>query len=481
MCGVVGLVSAATAAPQLATALFAMQHRGQDAAGMVTNSGGHLRLMKGLGQVAQALDPAQIATLPGTSGIGHVRYPTMGGSGLNETQPYLTRLGGLALAHNGNLTNTVQLRRHLAERGLHPLSDNDGELLLLLFADELSRRGGATSDAIVSESARAVMHLARGAFTVVATLQVDGADTVLCFRDPHGIRPAVYGSDERGSIVASESVALDALGFPTTAELPPGHAVLLRAGQAPAVYACSPAAPRRCVFEHVYFARPDSVLDGQRVNASRWRMGDELARAWAERGLQADVIVPIPDTSRPAAAAMSERLGIPNREGFIKNRYSGRTFIMPDDRSRAAALRLKLNPIREVFEGQRVMLVDDSVVRGSTMRRIASLVRTLGPREVHLAVFSPPVRHPCFYGIDMPTHAELIAHRAEEVGLEEWLCGHFGVDSVTYLPRPGLTRAVGSDVCAACFDGDYPVTVDRDEQTMIQQQRRPCNGAPAQG
>lgn len=210
-------------------------------------------------------------------------------------------------------------------------------------------------------------------------------------------------------------------------------------------------------------------------------MGEELARRWSERGLQADVVIAIPDTSRPAAQAMAEHLGLPHREGFIKNQYSGRTFIMPDAASREIALRLKLNPIREVFEGKRVLLVDDSVVRGATMRRIGSLVRSLGPKEVHLAVFSPPVRYPCFYGIDIPTKEELIANLAEEPELESVLCAHFGVDSVTYLEPEQLSRAIGSDLCSACFDGNYPVNVNNHERAFMQHQRRPGRGVDKVG
>jgi amidophosphoribosyltransferase len=476
MCGVVGITSNTAVAPRLVIALFAMQHRGQDAAGIATRDGRLVTLSKASGTVDQALPAKTVRTHAGHSGIGHVRYPTHGSNSAAEAHPFITRMGGIAVAHNGNLTNTDALLHRVHALDLMPLSRNDGELMLLLLAHALASRGGAQSDAVVVEALTEVMQVVEGAYTVVVSLQVAGVDTVLCFRDPHGIRPAVYGKRGNDWAVASESVALDALGASMVSDVPGGSAIFLRHNQEPKTYTIVSRPSRACSFENVYFARPDSRIEMQRVTATRWSMGDILAQEWALRGFQADVIVPIPDTSRPAAQAMSERLGIPHREGFIKNRYSGRTFIMPDATTRDAALRLKLNPIREVFEGKSVLLVDDSVVRGSTMRRIAALVLSLGPKEIHLAVCSPPVRHPCFYGIDMPTKEELIANTVGPDGLESTLRSHFGVDSVTYLSRQGLAKAVGKPLCAACFDGDYPVPLNDHERELIQRNRRPDHG-----
>ncbi len=476
MCGVVGIASNTAVASRLVIALFAMQHRGQDAAGIATRDGRQLTLTKASGTVGQALPAQKVRTHAGHSGIGHVRYPTHGSNSAAEAHPFITHMGAIAVAHNGNLTNTDALMRRVYALGLMPLSRNDGELLLLLLAHALATRGGARSHEVVVQALTEVMQTVEGAYTVVVSLQIAGVDTVLCFRDLHGIRPAVYGQRGQDWVVASESVALDALGATLVSDVPGGSAVFLRHGKAPTTYAITSSTSRACSFENVYFARPDSRIEKQRVTATRWTMGDILAKEWSERGLQADVIVPIPDTSRPAAQAMSERLGIPHREGFIKNRYSGRTFIMPDATTRDAALRLKLNPIREVFEGQRVLLVDDSVVRGSTMRRIAALVQSLGPKEIHLAVCSPPVKHPCFYGIDMPTKGELIANTVGPLDLESTLRSHFGVDSVTYLSRQGLATAIGKPLCAACFDGDYPVLLNDHEREIIQRNRRPAHG-----
>lgn len=416
MCGVVGIASNTPVARRLTIALFAMQHRGQDAAGIATRDGNQVTLTKASGTVDQAIPAQAVRTHTGHSGIGHVRYPTHGSNSAAEAHPFITRMGGIAVAHNGNLTNTDSLLRRVHALGLMPVSRNDGELILLLLAHALATRGGARSDDVVVAAVTEVMQAVQGAYTVVVSLQVAGADTVLCFRDPHGIRPAVYGRRGQDWAVASESVALDALGASLIGDVPGGSIVFLRHGKEPTTYTITSRTSRACSFENVYFARPDSRIEKLRVTATRWNMGDILAQEWLERGHQADVIVPIPDTSRPAAQAMSERLGIPHREGFIKNRYSKRTFIMPDATTRDAALRLKLNPIREVFEDKRVLLVDDSVVRGSTMRRIAALVQSLGPKEIHLAVCSPPVKHPCFYGIDMPTQDELIANTAGPQG-----------------------------------------------------------------
>lgn len=273
-------------------------------------------------------------------------------------------------------------------------------------------------------------------------------------------------------MVSSESVALDVLDFQKTGDLTAGEVFLFRAGAEPLRMEIEPGVSKPCVFERIYFARPDSMMEDGRVNRQRWRMGRQLAREWKLKGFDADVVVAVPDTSRPAAMAMADELGIPNREGFIKNRYSGRTFIMPDAASRKAALRLKLNPIREIFEDKRVLLVDDSVVRGTTMARIVDMLRDMNPREVHLAIFSPPVRYPCFYGIDMPSQNELVAAQMNPEELETTLAQRMGADSLTYLTLEGLKVVMGQDICAGCFDGDYPVPISDEERAFINEERR---------
>ncbi|MEQ1566187.1 MAG: amidophosphoribosyltransferase [Myxococcota bacterium] len=487
MCGFVGLVGVEPVAPSLCLALQAVQHRGQDAAGMGTWDRGHLQVYKDLGRVEEIFDEAVLATLAGSSGVAHVRYPTVGSSTRNDAQPFFSQRPSIVSAHNGNLVNLPEIYAHLQSRGIRCISTCDSEPILLVFGDELLQRKVVdhTEDDVVI-ALRRTMEVIRGSYSVVAVLEVSGQETLVVFRDPHGIRPAVYGKRSDGAwMVGSESVSLDVLDFQRVGDVPPGSVVFLRKGQPPIVREVNPKAPHHCIFEDIYFARPDSVMSGVRVNTRRWALGERLAEEWAAKGLQADVVVAVPDTSRPAAQAMAERLGYAYREGFIKNRYSGRTFIMPDQRSREAAMRLKLNPIDEIFRGQRVVLVDDSIVRGTTMRRIVQMVRRLEPAELHVAIFSPAVRNPCYYGIDMPSRQELVAHR-EAAGpadapsaIEERLAKLFGADTVTFLSEAGLQAVAGSSICSACFTGRYPVAVNDEERSFIQQDRRPeTTGVP---
>lgn len=465
MCGFVGILGVEKAAPAAALALQALQHRGQDACGIGTLAQGRTHILKDLGMVSQVFTLGALASLPGSAAIGHVRYPTAGAGVRDDAQPFHTRRPGVLMAHNGNVTNVPELEARLLRRGIRVQSRCDVEPILLTFADALV--GGTTEH--VGDAVRHVYDTVRGAYSCVALCDVGGEEALVAFRDPHGIRPASYGRSPTGGwCVASESVALDALGFDRVGEVPPGVGMIFFAGREPVRVPIATRQPRRCLFERIYFARPDSEMEDGRVFSVRWALGERLGREWAARGLAADVVVPIPDTSRPAAQAMAETLGLPFREGFIKNRYSGRTFIMPDSRARTAALRLKLNPIPEIFRDKRVILVDDSVVRGTTIRRISELVRVAKPREVHLAVYSPPVRNPCFYGIDMPTKDELVAARLPEA---DWATA-FGADSVTFLSVDGLREAAGTPACLACFDGDYPVPVSADEAAAIVADRR---------
>jgi len=474
MCGFVGMIGHSDVATSIALGLSAIQHRGQDAAGLGTFDSGRLHLHKDTGMVSTALPPSIVASLPGRVGIGHVRYPTHGSGGREDAQPFITRRPGIVLAHNGNITNVPELERKLLSRGVHLLSGCDSEPILLLLADELSNiRTHDHSEADVVIALRAVMEQVHGSYSVVAALEVDGQQTLLAFRDPHGIRPAVYGQREDGVwICASESVALDVLDCPLTASLPPGHMLLLREGQEAVMREVLPRESRHCVFEDIYFARPDSINEGTRVNRVRGRLGQQLARDIQAKGIEVDVVVPVPDTSRPAAEAISELMGIPNREGFIKNRYSGRTFIMPDQATREAAMRLKLNTIDEVFRDRHVLLVDDSIVRGTTMRRIVNMVRRHGPKAVHVGVFSPPVVHPCYYGIDMPSREELVATRWEADSIEDSLAEVLGADTVTYVSEVGIRQVVGDRVCDACFTGRYVVSVTDEERSFILKERR---------
>jgi amidophosphoribosyltransferase len=488
VCGFVGLVGVEPVAPALVLGLSAVQHRGQDAAGLGTWDKGHLQVYKDLGKVEDIFREGVLRTLTGNAGIAHVRYPTVGSSTRNDAQPFMTRRPGIVLAHNGNLVNLEALYAHLRERGLRAVSDCDSEPILLVLGDELLQRkvtGHTTEDLVAA--LKISMQRIRGSYSVVAVMELDGKETLVVFRDPHGIRPAVYGRRGKAWMAASESVSLDVLDFERIAEVPPGTVILLREGEEPVIREVDRKPSKHCIFEDIYFARPDSVMEGVRVQTRRWQMGEQLADEWKARGLDADVIVAVPDTSRPAAQAMAERLtasgsrasdGGPVRhaEGFIKNRYSGRTFIMPDQTTREAALRLKLNPIPEVFRGKRVVIVDDSIVRGTTMRRIVQMVRKLGPAAIHVAIFSPAVRNPCFYGIDMPSAAELVACRAEREApdrMDVRLAALFGADSVTFLSEAGLARVAGPSICSACFTGRYPVELDDAERRWIVRDRRP--------
>lgn len=474
MCGFVGVTGTDAAAPVVWLALQALQHRGQDAAGIGTSDGGRFHLHKDLGMVVHAVPAPKLEELKGGSGIGHVRYPTVGGNTREDAQPFVTRRPGILMAHNGNVTNLPQLVAQLQRRGMHVLSDCDVEVVLMVLADELTRIAPAQhSSSDLVEAIGRLLDRVRGAYTVACVLEVDGEETLVAFRDANGIRPGVYGRRDDGAwMVCSESVALDATGFRRKGFIPPGHVMLFRKGREPETLSVRPNPPRHCIFEHIYFARPDSLMEHGRVNEVRRRLGQRLAEEWEAKGLGADVVIPIPDTSRPAAIAMAEHLGLPYREGFIKNRYSGRTFIMPNQQTREAALRLKLNPIEDVFRGRRVLLVDDSVVRGSTMRRIIRTLADVQAAEIHLAIFSPPVRHPCFYGIDMPTTDELVAAGMADDALEAHLADRFGCNSVTYISVDGLSSLGDDRMCSACFDGDYVVPVSQGEREAIESDRR---------
>lgn len=475
MCGFVSIIGETPATPSLMLGLQALQHRGQDAAGIATINQGRFHLAKNMGLVTQALPEPVVETLKGNAGIGHVRYPTAGPAATAEdAQPFLTRRPGILLAYNGNITNVAELIEQLREEGVFVLSSSDAEPVLMLFSNTLHkiRPTHHTADD-VAEAVREIHRRVRGGYSVVTMQQVDGQDTLVAFRDPHGIRPGVYGQRRDGAwVVASESVALDVLGIEKMGDLPVGQVMLLRSGQEPVLLDVAEPEPRHCVFEKIYFARPDSRMEDGRVNRARWRLGRQLAHEWKAKGHEADVVVAVPDTSRPAAQAISEALDIRHREGFIKNRYSGRTFIMPDQQTRNAALRLKLNPIREIFEGKRVLLIDDSIVRGNTMRRIVTMIRGLDPISIHVGIFSPAVRHPCFYGIDMPSQDELLASGWAPGRADEEAAAYLGVDSVTFLSMDGVNKVFGEQICAACFTGDYVVPVSDAEKAAIRATRR---------
>jgi len=471
MCGIAGIVSTQEVNQELYEALTVLQHRGQDAAGIVTCERDRFHLRKGSGLVRDVFHTRHMMNLRGTMGIGHVRYPTAGCTSSSEAQPfYVNSPYGITLAHNGNLTNAETLKHELfVQDQRHLNTDSDSEVLLNIFAHELHELGKlriAPED--VFQAVKRVHERCRGAYSVVAMITGFG---VLAFRDPHGIRPLVYGErkTEAGTdfMFASENVALDVLGFNTIRNVDPGEAIFIeRDGTVHSLQCAKNPVLSPCIFEYVYFARPDSILDDVSVYRARRRMGDKLAdkiqRLRPDHDI--DVVIPIPDTSRTSALQLANKLGIKYREGFIKNRYIGRTFIMPGQQLRRKSVRQKLNAIGMDFKDRNVLLVDDSIVRGTTSEQIIQMARDAGARKVYFASAAPPVRYPNVYGIDMPAAHELIAHGRTEAEIEKAL----GCDWLIYQDLEDLIAAVRrgnpeiNEFDTSCFDGHY-VTGDVDQ------------------
>ena len=464
MCGIAGIVGQSPVNQQLYDALTVLQHRGQDAAGIVTCHEGQLFVRRNTGLVRDVFQQRHMLALKGNIGIGHVRYPTAGCDGYDEAQPFFVNSPyGICLGHNGNLTNAAELAEVLVrEDHRHLNTESDSEVLLNVFASELSRAGTPrASSSDIFSAVSAVYRRCRGGFAVVALIVGHG---LLGFRDVHGIRPLVIGRRESGHgteyMLASESVALDMLGFKLVRDVAPGEAVFIDEYGRLYAQQCARAEQHTpCIFEYVYFARPDSIIDNISVHKARLRMGDLLAekirRLKPDHDI--DVVIPIPDTSRSAAVQVGQLLGIKFREGFVKNRYIGRTFIMPGQEQRAKSVRSKLNAIDLEFRGKNVLLIDDSIVRGTTSAQIIELAREAGARKVYFASAAPPVRYPNVYGIDIPAASELVAngHSEEEV------CKMIGADWLVYQDLGDLVRACrhhDSDIQefdTSCFSGKY--------------------------
>ncbi|HHO69189.1 MAG TPA: amidophosphoribosyltransferase [Gammaproteobacteria bacterium] len=464
MCGIVGIVAHDAVNQSIYDALTILQHRGQDAAGIMTCDGKQLYLRKSNGLVRDVFHTRHMLRLRGSMGIGHVRYPTAGCESSAEAQPFFVNSPyGISLAHNGNLINAGELKDALYREDLrHINTDSDSEVLLNVFAHELQQRGKlAVGDEDVFAAVAGVHRRCRGAYAAVAMITGYG---VVGFRDPYGIRPLVYGKRETREgtdyMVASESVALDALGYELIDDVRPGEAVFISQDGRLVTRQCAERpeyAP--CIFEHVYLARPDSIIDDISVYKARLRMGEHLAgKIRRERpDHDIDVVIPIPDTSRTAALQVANALGVKYREGFIKNRYIGRTFIMPGQQQRKKSVRQKLNPIELEFKGKTVLLVDDSIVRGTTSQQIIQMARDAGAAQVYFASAAPPVRYPNVYGIDMPTKDELIAHgrSVEEVATA------IGADWLVYQDLDDLVDAVrrgNPDIThfdCSVFTGEY--------------------------
>jgi amidophosphoribosyltransferase len=475
MCGIIGIVGKGPVNQVLYDGLLVLQHRGQDAAGIATCDGNTFYMHKSNGLVQDVFQTRHMRNLIGNAGIGHVRYPTAGSSSAAEAQPfYVNSPFGIVLGHNGNLTNSAQLKQEMFRQDLRHINTNsDSEVLLNALAHEIenSTRNVVLNADMIFQAVAGVHKRCRGAYAVVAMVANFG---LLAFRDPHGIRPLVIGQrmseDGLEYIVASESVALDVLGFKLVRDVAPGEAIFIdMEGNFYSRQCAEHPRLTPCIFEYVYLARPDSVVDGVSVYQTRLHMGESLAekihREW--RDLPIDVVIPIPDTSRPSALQLANALNLTYREGFIKNRYIGRTFIMPGQALRKKSVRQKLNPIGMEFKGKNVLLVDDSIVRGTTSRQIVQMARDAGANKVYFASAAPPVRYPNVYGIDMPTRDELLATGRTDAEI----CAEIGADALIYQDLGALVhniRLSNSDIeffDCSCFDGNY-VTGDIDEEYL---------------
>lgn len=478
MCGVVGIVATSRVNQALYDALTIVQHRGQDAAGIMTADQNRIHLRKSNGLVRDVIRENHMQRLTGNMGIGHVRYPTAGSEGVAESQPfYVNSPYGLGIVHNGNLTNTRELAYDLTHNDLRHLNtQSDSEVLLNIFAHELQKVGKAKlTETALFEALKQLYKRVKGAYAAIIMIEGYG---VVAFRDPNGIRPLVYGKRLSLSgteyMVASETVALDALGYECVGDVAPGEAIYISKDGTCHRQQCTPEASHSpCIFEYIYLARPDSVIDNIPVYQSRLAMGEKLAekilREHPDHDI--DVVIPIPDTSRTFAVPVAEKLGVTYCEGFVKNRYIGRTFIMPEQSMRRSSVRLKLNAIKEEFKGKNVLLVDDSIVRGTTSKEIIDMTREVGAKRVYFASAAPEVRHPNVYGIDMPYAKELIAnnHSAEEVSKL------IGADWLVYNDLDAIYEAINGAAKAekykvkrfedSIFTGEY-ITGDVDQSYL---------------
>jgi len=446
-CGVVGVYAPGQNVAQIAFyGLYALQHRGQESAGIATATGKRIHHYTSMGLVSQAFRESDLERLEGHIAIGHTRYSTTGSTRIQNAQPIMVSNGQteLALAHNGNVINAQELRRELSEMGCNFTSSTDSEVLAYLLACAPTDDWG--------ERVSYMMRRAQGAYSLTVLTQ----DTLVGIRDPYGVRPLCLGKLDGGWVIASESCALDHLGAQYLREVDPGETVIVdQRGLTSVPYRGELPPPAPCVFEYIYFARPDSLLGGNLTYLSRRAMGRQLAR---EHPVEADIVIGIPDSATAAAVGFAQESGIPYSDGLVKNRYVGRTFIEPDQRFRELGVRMKFNPLPEVISGKRVVIVDDSIVRGTTTPHVVGMVRKAGATEIHMRVCAPPIRHPCHFGVDMATRRELIAANMTVDEIRQFI----GADSLGYLSVDGLLKTVGSNghtFCSACFTGKYPIPV----------------------
>jgi amidophosphoribosyltransferase len=466
MCGIFGVYGHDEAANIAYLGLHALQHRGQESAGIVTASEGRLRRIAQMGLVSEQFDKGTLESLPGRAAIGHVRYSTAGSSELRNAQPFLFEYqhGALSVAHNGNLVNAVALRRRLEAQGSIFQTSSDTEVIIHLCAQ-------AREPETIERLATALRQVT-GAYSLLFLTETK----LIAVRDPHGFRPLVLGRLKDAFVFASETCAFDLVEAEFIREIEPGEMVVVDASglrsYKPLAALREPEPARFCVFEHVYFARPDSLVNGRSVYRARERMGRRLA---IEHPVEADVVIPVPDSGVAAAVGYSRESGVIYENGLIRSHYVGRTFIEPQESIRHFGVKLKLNPVRAVVDGRRVVVVDDSLVRGTTSRKIVQMLRNAGSREVHLRISAPPTTHPCYYGIDTPTRKELIA---SSYSVEE-IARYVTCDTLAYLSHEGMMQAVGADAdgtgyCSACFTGNYPVALgdNKGEGELIPLRRR---------
>jgi len=453
-CGVFGIFGHTEAANLAYLGLYALQHRGQESAGIASADGYNVTVARGMGYVADIFDDRTLTGLTGSSAIGHTRYSTAGESRLANAQPFLIDCvhGQMSICHNGNLVNAGEVRRDLVSKGSIFQTSSDTEVVLHLYA----RSQAASQEQAAIESLAQV----KGAYSILMM----SPDRLIAARDPHGFRPLALGRLGDAWIACSETCALDLIGATYVRDVEPGEVVVITASGLTSHKPFPPAQRSHCVFEHVYFARPDSYVFGRSVNEARTAMGRRLAE---ESMVEADVVVPIPDSGVCAAIGFSEMSGIPMRMGLIRNHYVGRTFIQPQQSIRHFGVRVKLNPVRSILEGRRVILVDDSIVRGTTSRKIVKMVKAAGAREVHMRISCPPTISPCFYGVDTPRRSELIAatHTLEEIRT------YLDADSLSYLSLDGMLGAVTpekTDYCTSCYTGNYPIEFPKDQDAYLQ-------------
>jgi len=451
-CGVFGIDSHPEAANIVYLGLHGLQHRGQESAGIATTDGERLHIEIGMGQVGDIFGPDRLARLPGRSGVGHVRYSTAGSSDLKNAQPMRVRChkGEIAVAHNGNLINADRLRSSLERDGSIFTSTSDTEVILHLIARSRQKK---IEDAVVDALAQV-----KGAYSLAFLTR----DRMVGVRDPMGFRPLSLGVLDGSYVLTSETTALDLVGARFLRDIEPGEVVVIQGDRLESFSPFPPEEPHACIFEYVYFARPDSHLWGRNVSRVRKKLGMELAK---EAPADADIVVPIPDSGVYAAMGYASESGLPYDHGLVRSHYIGRTFIEPSQSIRHFGVRLKLNPVREVLEGKRVVLVDDSIVRGTTSRKLVSMVREAGATQVHMRISCPPTIGPCYYGVDTPLRSELIAssHSVEEIRK------HLRADSLSYLSLEGMMRAVGSQqgFCAACYTNKYPIDFPREKSHQM--------------